>query len=193
MDDREATRGMGILFEDLAATQHEIWASWEKYLHSCCLKVSVGRQQVLVGGEGGVTRTLENGDLVIPRALVERWERQITTRYADLTPAEQVSDREQVLKFWDTLRDFIAGWLEGSVKMIDDYPVLLYTLASGWKGAMDGIDWAVCPSCGLTVRKSSIEAGHRPDCAFVPVLLEVHASADPLRGAKLPKERDDHE
>ncbi|EXG81178.1 hypothetical protein [Cryptosporangium arvum] len=68
------------LLEELAAVEHERWAHWQRYLHS--------------RGERAA-----DGSLVLPAELVERWERQIATPYAELSEAEKTSDREQVLRY----------------------------------------------------------------------------------------------
>lgn len=64
----------------LAAFEHERWAHWQQYVHDQC-------------------RLQPDGSLVIPANLVERWQRQISTAYTNLSPSEQESDREQVYKY----------------------------------------------------------------------------------------------
>jgi hypothetical protein len=149
------------LFEQLAAAQHDIWASWQQYLHSRCYRVWVSGAQVFMVGADGVTVAMRGGELVIPAELVKRWERQMGAPYADLTPAEQVSDREQVLKLWGSLSDFGYDWLRSRDEDV---------LAEEWSAELATIKWEFCPSCGATVKKSSVEAGHRPDCSLVPRL-----------------------
>jgi len=70
----------------LAAIEHERWAHWQQYMHD----------------QGEPT---EDGSLLIPAALVARWSEQIATPYADLTDAEQESDREQVRKYLPAVID----------------------------------------------------------------------------------------
>ncbi len=79
------------LFEQLAAIEHERWAHWQKYMHSKCSKV-ISAGGILTGG------------LRIPPELVEQWERQIATPYADLSEKEKDSDREQVRMYWDLVK-----------------------------------------------------------------------------------------
>ena len=76
---------MSELFEKLAAIEHERWADWQKYMHSKCHR--------------------NGGALVIPTALVEQWERQIATPYADLSEAEKESDRDQVRRYWHLIEE----------------------------------------------------------------------------------------
>ena len=40
-----------------------------------------------------------DGTLVIPADLATQWEKQISTFYADLSPEEQESDKEQVERY----------------------------------------------------------------------------------------------
>ena len=68
------------IFEQLAFIEHDRWSQWQRYMHSKSIRQT-------------------DGSLLIPSDLVERWERQMTTEYADLTDKEKASDREQVQKY----------------------------------------------------------------------------------------------
>lgn len=72
------------LLEQLASIEHERWSHWQKYVHS------KGVQQ-------------GDGSLLIPAELVEQWDRQIATPYAELSDLEKESDREQVRKYLPTI------------------------------------------------------------------------------------------
>ena len=74
-----------LLYEQLAAIEHERWADWQRYMHSLCT-------------------TNSDGSLTIPAGLVERWEHQIATPYAELTEREKNSDREQVDRYWHLIQ-----------------------------------------------------------------------------------------
>jgi hypothetical protein len=76
--------------EWLAAIEHERWAHWQKYVHDHC-----ERQ--------------EDGSLVIPAALVARWETQIETPYAYLSEQEKSSDRVQVLRYLPVIIDALTS------------------------------------------------------------------------------------
>ena len=78
----------------LAAIEHDRWAAWQGWVHSVC-------------------RRLPSGELVIPAALVERWERQIATPYDQLNEAEQLSDMGQVERYWP----LIAAVLERAERL----------------------------------------------------------------------------
>lgn len=67
------------LLEKLADAEHTSWAHWMKYLFSKC--------------------TVDpSGNYVIPKELVDRWQRQLNTSYADLSEREKESDRDEVRK-----------------------------------------------------------------------------------------------
>jgi hypothetical protein len=68
------------ILEQLAHIEHERWSHWQTYMHSKSVRQP-------------------DGSLLIPADLVERWERQMTTDYADLTEKEKDGDREQVEKY----------------------------------------------------------------------------------------------
>lgn len=72
------------LREALAEYAHEAWAGWMQYLFS---------------------KTVEKyGFARIPPALTKRWTRQMNTPYADLSPNEKESDREEADKILAIMR-----------------------------------------------------------------------------------------
>lgn len=68
------------LLDLLAGIEHERWAHWQRYVHEQCER-------------------RPDGSLVIPSELVDRWEHQIATPYAELSEAEKESDKEQVRRY----------------------------------------------------------------------------------------------
>lgn len=68
-----------LMLEALADLEHDRWSHWQGYMHSLCEKN-------------------EDGSLTIPAEKVERWERQINTKYKDLTEKEKDSDRDEARK-----------------------------------------------------------------------------------------------
>lgn len=78
------------LIEELAAIEHESWAHWQRYVHDQCLAGP-------------------DGSLIIPPELVMRWERQISTRYEDLSEKEKNSDREQVQRVVPVVQRFVEA------------------------------------------------------------------------------------
>ena len=85
MSDRCAKYVLNDIKEELSAIEHERWSHWQKYMHS------------------KATRN-PDGSLSIPANLVQKWERQMSTKYADLSEQEKDSDREQVEKYIPTIR-----------------------------------------------------------------------------------------
>lgn len=69
------------LLEALASIEHERWSHWQRYMHSKCIPQG------------------NDGALLIPGALVKRWEEQIATPYSELPEEAKESDREQVRRY----------------------------------------------------------------------------------------------
>jgi hypothetical protein len=72
------------LIERLAAAEHARWAGWMNYLFGLC-------------------EMHADGSATIPSGLVERWQRQVRTPYAELSEREKQSDRGEVLKILHVL------------------------------------------------------------------------------------------
>jgi len=75
-----------LVREKLSDVQHEIWASWMRWVFHIC------------PGH-------DDGSVTIPANLATRWKRQIHTGYSDLTEQEKDSDREQADKCLVALGD----------------------------------------------------------------------------------------
>lgn len=74
------------LIEKLAAIEHERWADWQKWCHKVLRENNPSPEQ---------------GDIL------ERWDRQIETPYAELSEKEKQSDRDQVMRYWPLLQAHI--------------------------------------------------------------------------------------
>ena len=70
--------------EALAAYAHEAWSGWMRYLWR-------------------MSTTNDDGTVTIPASLVERWQRQTNTEYADLPEKEKTSDRDEAMKVLDIM------------------------------------------------------------------------------------------
>jgi len=79
---------LDTLTDELAAVEHRRWARWQQYMHNSCER-------------------RPDGSIVVPAKLVERWERQIATSFADLDDGEKESDREQVREYLPIIADAI--------------------------------------------------------------------------------------
>lgn len=86
----QANNNIDALTEALARIEHERWAHWQRYMHSCCEVID------------------DTGSLLIPAHLVDRWKRQIETPYEYLSEAEKESDREQVRRYLPLVLKFAS-------------------------------------------------------------------------------------
>lgn len=74
------------LVDELADIEHQRWSHWQRYLHSKCERA-------------------DDGSLVIPAHLVDRWESQMNSPYSALSEEEKESDREQVRRYLPIIAD----------------------------------------------------------------------------------------
>ena len=65
--------------EKLAKLAHDQWSGWMEYMFEECEET-------------------EGGQLIIPKWAVDRWDRQLTTDYEDLSTKEKDSDRAEADK-----------------------------------------------------------------------------------------------
>lgn len=77
-----------LMLEALADLEHDRWSNWQSYLHEQCKKNP-------------------DGSLIIPADKVERWEKQIATKYKDLTEKEKDSDREEARKTMKVIKKYV--------------------------------------------------------------------------------------
>lgn len=73
--------------EEIAKLCHDQWSGWMKYLFSKSIPYKPGEVQQFEGA------------LIIPLWAVERWQRQIETKYKDLSEEEKDNDRREADKF----------------------------------------------------------------------------------------------
>lgn len=64
--------------EELASYAHNAWSGWMQWMLSCSPS--------------------SEGELTVPKKLVERWTRQMKTSYEDLSEEEKESDRVEADK-----------------------------------------------------------------------------------------------
>jgi hypothetical protein len=77
------------MLDEIASLQHEIWSHWMQYLFEVSLQ----------NDDGTITISVDK---------VERWKRQMITRYVDLSDDERKSDLEQARKVMDLISDVKA-------------------------------------------------------------------------------------
>ena len=75
------------LLETLASLEHERWASWQKYLHSNCVRLK--------------------GRLIMSPKYVEHLEKLINTPYSELPEEKKEMDRKEVRKYLKVIRRFL--------------------------------------------------------------------------------------
>jgi len=82
--------------EKLADYAHEAWSGWMKHLFNKS-KIMYSRDYQ--------SDALNPGGVLIPDALVKRWQRQMTTPYSELSEEEKDSDRKEADKILAILED----------------------------------------------------------------------------------------
>jgi len=93
------------LIEQLSDKEHDSWARWMSYLFSKCddwYETDVNEQGVYAGK-------------IIPSELVERWQRQIETPYAELSEREKQSDRDEVAHILPIIKKYVSDKLTNAV------------------------------------------------------------------------------
>jgi hypothetical protein len=89
------------MIELLSEYAHDAWSGWMRYLFS----------KSAINADGTVT---------IPRWAVERWRRQIGTKYSDLSDSEKMSDRkeaETILSIVQKLKEpYVPEWVSREIK-----------------------------------------------------------------------------
>jgi len=83
--------------EKLAALCHDQWVHWMSYLFSKCANEL----------DDYVFSRTPTGNKIILRSLVEHWQKQMQTPYAELSEKEKESDREQADKFLEVINEFL--------------------------------------------------------------------------------------
>lgn len=104
-----------VLFEKLAAIEHERWADWQKWCHK-------------------VLR--ENCPSSEMEKVLERWDRQIATPYSELSEEEKDSDRKQVERYWDLV---CSNKKEEEFILVQDDSCHWYIIPENREGDWD--DW----------------------------------------------------
>jgi hypothetical protein len=144
--------------ERLAALAHEQWSGWMRYLFSKCVGVIPHPEQ-----QPGVPEVA-----AIPPDLEKRWQRQLSTPYADLPEHEKESDRiearkvlallVELLNATDTPRFDIKVHAIGGATITCDCPP-----PASWETGPDGLSTCTCCGSKLVVgeRHISIIPGKR--------------------------------
>jgi len=94
------TNSNETLRQQLAAIEHERWASWQSWLHSQLKRVPEG--------------------LLVTPEYYEHLEYQIAADYDELTDKEKASDMEQVDRYWPLVEAYIASQRKEAQKQLID-------------------------------------------------------------------------
>jgi hypothetical protein len=127
--------GKDELIEALADIEHQRWSEWQRYLHSRGYRLEHDTYLEARHEDGEpVYAEMLSGTLLLNRSHVLGWERQIATPYVDLSEAEKQSDRDQVMRYWPVLVEFVADWLE-HIPIVDEEGEPI-DLAQRWREEM---------------------------------------------------------
>lgn len=78
------------IIEKLCDYEHDRWPRWQNHLFSKC-KIN------------------SDGSLTIPKEFVDRWTRQINTKYNDLSEEEKTFDRKEAIRILKCLEDEVSS------------------------------------------------------------------------------------
>lgn len=85
-----------------ADIEHDRWARWQQYMFSKMVEEEIFE-------EGGHFKT---GNYILPKEFVDRWFRQIDTKYAELSEDEKESDRKETRNYIPILTSSLISLLE---------------------------------------------------------------------------------
>ena len=83
-------KNMEEFVEKGANLEHDRWARWQKYMFSKCIEKQEYWMKTIL--------------LTLPIELYKRWDRQIDTKYADLSEEEKESDRKEADRYLAILK-----------------------------------------------------------------------------------------
>ena len=114
------TKSKKELREKLANIEHQRWADWQRWCHK-------------VLRENCPSPELEK--------VLERWDKQIVTKYKDLSEKEKDSDRKQVDRYWPLIEKALQAKEEEMVGRVEKIKELIKT-DGPWTSEYDGYDEA---------------------------------------------------
>ena len=91
------------MIEQLATIEHERWADWQKHLHS------KGERYTPEG------ENLASPHLLLDGMYVDALEYLTQLPYAQLTEEQKQSDREQVMRYWPFVVEFVDQWIRNNI------------------------------------------------------------------------------
>lgn len=125
------------LREKLAAIEHERWADWQKWCNKVLRENNPSHEQ---------------GDIL------ERWDRQIETPYAELSGREKASDMEQVDRQWPLIQEFIASEKRALLERLEDRSKRYYEvkLNNAPDGDPSRVEVSAIPLSAITKEKEKL-------------------------------------
>lgn len=78
------------IIEKLSDYEHDRWSRWQKHLFSKC-------------------KTNSDGSLTIPKEFVDRWTKQMNTKYDDLSEEEKNKDRKEAVRILKCLNSKVSS------------------------------------------------------------------------------------
>jgi len=136
---------MNKLLSNIAVLLHENWKHWIEYQNSCCNKNIIG-------------------ELTMPSVKVERWKRQASTTYSQLSETEKDSDRELALKWVNNVNkmnfknrklEFILKQLNNNKNALEFLAHLIHKSWADWINYQFDI-FTKQPLGGMIIEKSQI-------------------------------------
>lgn len=121
-------QGFEEFIEKGADLEHDRWARWQKYMFSKSFFPEIASQVESIDLDGSPDGLPESNDfnfgvktgwnslrdklqgcVIIPKAFVDRWFRQIDTKYADLSEEEKESDRKETRNYLPLIKQMFLS------------------------------------------------------------------------------------
>lgn len=128
------------LREKLAELAHKQWSGWIEYMFNKSLK------------------DFHNATLIIPKWAVERWGRQASTPYGDLSEEEKDSDRIEADKFLAIFQETLLAepceWTDETIPRRRQGQRKFYKTSCGKAySIVGGLRFEFCPFCGKPIKE----------------------------------------
>ena len=92
-----------------ADLEHSRWSKWQKYMHGFCIEQTITPPE---------TANMSYQAMTFPKRLFDRWQKQINTKYKNLTEKEKDSDREQVKDYIPLFKQSHISFIESEIERL---------------------------------------------------------------------------